>query len=89
LPVTDYLAPLARSALFDDGFCIQSLGMNRAGLVKSIEDWRQNVNGFFNLLALEIWGRLFFFRQSVDEVNEQIKRTAGTPPPGVKTRQAA
>jgi hypothetical protein len=57
--------------------------------VKSIEDWRQNVNGFFNLLALEIWGRLFFFRQSVDEVNEQIKRTAGTPPPGVKTRQAA
>ena len=89
LPVTDYLAPLAQSALFDDGFCIQSLGMNRAGLVKSIEDWRQNVNGFFNLLALEIWGRLFFFRQSVDEVNEQIKRTAGTPPPGVKTRQAA
>jgi len=89
LPIGNYLAPLARPEFFDDGFCIQSLGMEPTGLKRSVADWRANVNGFFNLLALEIWGRLFFFRHTIDEVNEQIRRAGGAPPPGMKSREAA
>jgi len=89
LPIGDYLAPIARPAFFEDGFCIQSLGMEPTGLERSVNDWRSNVNGFYNLLALEIWGRLFFFRHSIDEVNEQIRRAGGAPPPGMKSREAA
>jgi asparagine synthase (glutamine-hydrolysing) len=74
LPIRDYLAPLARPDFFIDGFCIDVLGMHRAGLLDAVAAWDQNVDGFFNLLALEIWGRLFFLRQSRDAVNDQIGR---------------
>ena len=89
LPVADYLAPLAREAMFEDGFCLQRLGMHQAGMMEAVVNWRENVNGFFNLLALEIWGRLFFFRQSVDEVNEHVRRAAGAPAGDIKARRAA
>ena len=55
LPVADFLAPLAQPAFFAAGFCEQLLGMNPAGLAQAVSGWRTNVNGFFNLLALEIW----------------------------------
>jgi hypothetical protein len=35
------------------------------------------VEGFFTLLTLEIWGRLFFLHQSVEEVTEQVMRLSG------------
>jgi asparagine synthase (glutamine-hydrolysing) len=89
LPVADYLAPLAREAFFEDGFCLQRLGMHRAGMMEAVVNWRDNVNGFFNLLALEIWGRLFFFRQTVDEVNDHVRRAAGAPTRDIKARRAA
>jgi asparagine synthase (glutamine-hydrolysing) len=89
LPVADYLAPLAREAVFEDGFCLQRLGMHRAGMMEAVVNWRGNVNGFFNLLALEIWGRLFFFRQTVDEVNEHVQRATGTPVADYKARRSA
>ena len=88
LPIADYLAPLAQWALFDDGFCLQVLGMHRMGLMKAVRNCRQNVNGFFNLLSLEIWGRLFFLRQSVEEVTEHVRRTASVPTRAHKTRRA-
>jgi len=89
LPVADYLAPLALPVLFEDGFCLQMLGMNQAGLMQSVANWRDNVNGFFNLLALEIWGRLFFFRQPVDEVSEHLRRFSTASAGATRTRQAA
>jgi hypothetical protein len=72
LPLKDYLAPLAREELFHDGFCVEFLGMHRRGLMKAISNWTQNVDGFFNLLSLEIWGRLFFFNESVAELTDRI-----------------
>jgi asparagine synthase (glutamine-hydrolysing) len=89
LPIADYLAPLARPELFADGFCVQVLNMHRAGLLQTVHSWRDNVNGFFNLLALEIWGRLFCFRQTIDEVNEQMRRAPGAAPAMARTPEAA
>ena len=76
LPLKDYLAPLAREELFRDGFCVEFLGLHRRGLMKAISNWTENVDGFFNLLALEIWGRLFFFRQTVDDVTDAVLRVS-------------
>jgi asparagine synthase (glutamine-hydrolysing) len=77
LPVKDYLAPLAREDFFANGFCVDFLEMHKRGFLEVVSNWQQNVHGFFNLLALEIWGRLFFLGQSVDEVTEQMARGSG------------
>jgi asparagine synthase (glutamine-hydrolysing) len=72
LPLEDYLAPLAREELFRGGFCLEFLGMHKRGVLEAVSHWRQNIHGFFNLLALELWGRLFFLRQPLEELTEQI-----------------
>jgi Asparagine synthase len=76
LPVADYLAPLAREDVFRDGFCLTHLGMHPKGFMAAIANWRGNVHGFFNLLALEIWGRLLILEQTVDEVTEHLLEPA-------------
>jgi asparagine synthase (glutamine-hydrolysing) len=72
LPLADYFAPLANVNFFAQGFCVDYLGMHPRGITQPIVRWRDNVNGFFNLLTLEIWGRLYFLGQSVAEVNQQL-----------------
>jgi asparagine synthase (glutamine-hydrolysing) len=78
LPLQDYLAPLAQKEFFDGGFCLEFLGMQRRGIIQALSNWRQNIDGFFNLLALEIWGRLFFLRQSLPELTEYVP-SSGAP----------
>ena len=78
LPLADYLAPLANASFFAQGFCVDYLGMHPRGIIQPIARWRDNVNGYFNLLSLEIWGRLYFLGQSIEEVNRHLaKASAG------------
>jgi asparagine synthase (glutamine-hydrolysing) len=86
LPVRDYLAPLARPEFFTDGFCVDFLGLQPGGMLDLVAGWEQQVHGFFNLLALEIWGRLFFLGQSVDEVTDRMLATGR---PARRSRVAA
>jgi asparagine synthase (glutamine-hydrolysing) len=79
LPLEQYLEPLADLEFFKDGFCEHSLGLSRRGLAHLVTSWRQWVNGFFGLLTLEIWGRLFFLEQSIEEVEEQLRRLERGP----------
>jgi asparagine synthase (glutamine-hydrolysing) len=74
LPVADYLAPLARPEFFENGFCLEVLEMQRQGFMDAITNWQANVHGFFNLLAIEIWGRIFFMEQPVENVTEDLLR---------------
>jgi asparagine synthase (glutamine-hydrolysing) len=76
LPFEDYIGPLADPALFENGFCMNVLELNRRGLVGAITGWRANVQGFFNLLAIEVWGRMLFLNESVDELTERCTSTA-------------
>jgi hypothetical protein len=46
--------------------------MHKRGVLNTVSKWQENVHGFFNLLALEIWGRLFFLRQPVEELTEWL-----------------
>jgi asparagine synthase (glutamine-hydrolysing) len=93
LPLHDYLAPLSNWELFRDGFCLQYLEIHPKGLTQAISTWRDDVESFFTLLTLEIWGRLFFLRQSLDDVTERIVRLTGTraeaPPVKLTGRAAA
>ena len=77
LPLEDYLAPLAREELFRGGFCLEFLQFQRKGLAEAITTWKHDVEGFFTLLTLEIWGRLFFLRQPLEEVTELVMRHSG------------
>ena len=72
LPLRDYLAPLANPAIFEDGFCVQTLGIRPGGLNQLLSQWNDHVDGFFNMLSLEIWGRLFFIGETVDQVNARL-----------------
>lgn len=76
LPVKDYLAPLAQQEFFANGFAVDFLGMHRRGFEDAISRWEENVHGFFNLLALEIWGRLFVMHESIDDVTERVVRVS-------------
>ena len=73
LPVADYMAPLVDKSLFDGGFCTEVLGLEKPGLMAAVDDWRGNVHGFFNLLSLEIWGRLFFLGETVARVDARLQ----------------
>jgi asparagine synthase (glutamine-hydrolysing) len=86
LPVADYLAPLAREDVFRDGFCLTHLGMHREAFTDTIAKWRDNVHGFFNLLALEIWGRLLILEQPVEEVTEHVLGPAASDRRGRSAR---
>jgi len=79
LPVKDYLAPLAGTGFFEGGFCLEVLGLQPQGFLNVISNWQDNVHGFFNLLALEIWGRLFFLDQPVEEVTGHLLRMSHRP----------
>ncbi len=74
LPLEDYLAPLASRTLFQDGFCVNQLGISRVGLHQLVDNWRAHADAFFSMLALEIWGRLFFMGESVDELSGRVSR---------------
>ena len=80
LPLEDYLAPVATGRIFEDGFCVGCLGMHPSGVSQLVSGWRSNVNGFFNLLSLEIWGRLFFLGESIDDVSERFLRVPRKTP---------
>ena len=77
LPLQDFLAPLAREEFFRNGFCLEVLELRPKGLAETISNWTHDVEGFFTLLTLEIWGRLFFLRQPLEEVTEQVTRLSG------------
>jgi asparagine synthase (glutamine-hydrolysing) len=77
LPLRDYIAPLAEESIFRDGYCTEQLGLNRRGLEQVVTRWSENVDGFFSLLSLEIWGRLYMRGESVDEVNGHLSRCGG------------
>jgi asparagine synthase (glutamine-hydrolysing) len=77
LPLKDYLAPLAHEDFFSRGFCLDFLGMHPRGVLGVVANWQQNVHGFFNLLALEIWGRLFFLHQPLEDLTNHLDQLSG------------
>ena len=72
LPLEDYLAPLARNEIFNNGFCHQVLGLSSGAVQKVVASWKENIQAFFNLLSLEIWGRLFILQEPLAQVSDLL-----------------
>ena len=72
LPWHTYLAPLARRSLFRDGVCAEALGLNTLALDELLTSWHTNVDLFWNMLNLELWGRLFLRGDSVERAHALV-----------------
>ena len=72
LPLREYLEPLGHMDLFENGFCIRELGLRRTGLTDAVRAWSTNVIANMSLLSLELWGRMYFMKQSVEELEALI-----------------
>jgi asparagine synthase (glutamine-hydrolysing) len=68
LPVDEYLAPLTRPEFFKEGFCESTLGLGHRGMERLMATGGRWVHGIFGLIALEMWGRVYFMGQSVAHV---------------------
>ena len=51
-----------------------TLGLSRRGIERRVSSWQRWSYGFFGLVTLEIWGRLFLLGQTIDQVAEDIER---------------
>jgi asparagine synthase (glutamine-hydrolysing) len=74
LPMHDYMAPLAQVELFNNGFCHQFLGLSPRTIKEFVVSWHKNPVAFHSLVSLEIWGRLFFLQESLEQVNEVVAK---------------
>jgi asparagine synthase (glutamine-hydrolysing) len=70
LPLQEYLAPFANLGLFADGFCVDTLGLDRRAIATIVQDHARHVSSFFSLVNTELWGRLFLRGQSVEQLEE-------------------
>ena len=75
LPADQYLAPFARLDLFEEGFCAQVFSLPRASIRDLVESWKADLPTFFNLLQIELWGRMLLLGQSPEEVTERVEQT--------------
>ncbi len=79
LPLAEYLAPLAHASLFQNGFCLEYIGLERRVLDELVTNWQRDLQGFFNLVMLELWGRLFILHQSIDDLTNHVITVSADP----------
>jgi asparagine synthase (glutamine-hydrolysing) len=74
LPLQDYLAPFAQGTLFQKGFCNEIVGLHPRGIQEVTTSWQTNLQAFFNLVSLELWGRLFIMQEPLEQVAELLTK---------------
>ena len=70
LPLQAYLAPFACLDFFKGGVCLDVLGLDQKATAAIVEAYESHLPSFYNLVNLEIWGRLFLLGQTVEQVEE-------------------
>jgi asparagine synthase (glutamine-hydrolysing) len=78
LPWRMYLAPLAQPSLFRGGFCTEALGFSATVMDEMVASWHANLDLFWNLLNLELWGRLFVRKDSLEQVSALLSEITDT-----------
>jgi asparagine synthase (glutamine-hydrolysing) len=77
LPLQAYLAPLASVAFFHDGVCAEVFGLDRQGVDLMVQTLGDHLSSFYNFVNIEIWGRLFLWKHSVEQVADSIAQVRG------------
>jgi hypothetical protein len=68
LPVDQYFSPMFRQSLHQDGFLASFMGLDWQSANDLYLKEENKAQVLYRLVNIEIWGRLFFMGQSVDEV---------------------
>ncbi|MBM3320850.1 MAG: asparagine synthase (glutamine-hydrolyzing) [Candidatus Eisenbacteria bacterium] len=80
LPLGEYLAPLARPEFFLGGFCEEGIGISRRSLDEIALRAPENPFAFSCLVDLELWGRLVYRNEPLEEVEESLRRLEPNSP---------
>ena len=74
VPVDEYFAPQFKASLFQNGFLASYLGIGWEAAQGMVASARERAPVLLRLVNIEVWGRLFFMGQSVDEVTSLLCR---------------
>jgi asparagine synthase (glutamine-hydrolysing) len=72
LPLKSYLSPFACKSFFKQGVCLDLLRLDQKAIDALVTNYERHLQSFFNLVNLELWGRLFLLGQPVEEIEEFI-----------------
>lgn len=73
VPVDSYFAPMFRQSFFQDGFLADYLDMDWDAVQDAYTREQEKAQVLYRLVNIEIWGRLFFLGQSVEEVTSLLQ----------------
>ncbi|MGH7539680.1 MAG: asparagine synthetase B family protein, partial [Gemmatimonadota bacterium] len=74
VPVAQYFAPAFKRSLFEGGFLASFLGLEWEVAGGPLMKARETTPLLFQLVNIEVWGRLFLMQQSVEEVTDLLSR---------------
>lgn len=74
LPVDQYFLPMFRQSLHQDGFLASFMGLDWQSANDLYRKEKNKEQILYRLVNIEIWGRLFFMGQSVDEVTHLFRQ---------------
>ena len=75
VPVDEYFSPPFRRPLFENGFLADHFGIGWNEAQSMVANARERGPLLLRLVNMEIWGRLFFMGESVDEVTARLAET--------------
>ena len=74
LPVDQYFLPMFKQSLHQDGFLASFMGLDWQSANDLYNKEKNKEQILYRLVNIEIWGRLFFMGQSVDEVTSLFRQ---------------
>ncbi len=73
VPVDQFFVPMFRESLFRGGFLETHLGMDWPAVYELYQQQEDKTQVLYRLVNIEVWGRMFFLGQSVDEVSAMLQ----------------
>jgi len=73
VPVEQFFVPMFRESLFRGGFLETHLGMDWPAVDDLYRQQHDKSQVLYRLINIEVWGRMFFLGQSVDDVSAMLQ----------------
>jgi len=73
VPVDQFFVPMFRESLFRGGFLETWLGMDWPAVNELYQQQDDKTQVLYRLVNIEVWGRMFFMRQPVDDVSAMLQ----------------
>jgi asparagine synthase (glutamine-hydrolysing) len=73
VPIDHFFVPMFRESLFQGGFLETRLGMDWAAVNELYQQQEDKSQVLYRLVNIEVWGRMFFLGQPVDDVSAMLQ----------------